>query len=116
MGRLALTEPALLEEEHFLFHFLPPETLSEVLLQTSSYLQLSLIPASFGRKHPLALHLLTFGCVFGSRVLSQLCGVSNKAGCGGSGLCRGGPEAQRQIEAVWEMEAVSESGLIVCGS
>lgn len=72
---------------------------------STSYLQLSPIPATFERKHPLVLHfpaqsespVRLFLFFFRSWVLSQLCAVTNKAGCGSTGLCRG-PEAQRQIE------------------
>lgn len=53
-----------------------------------------------------------------SGFLPQLSQVTNKAGCGGTGLCRSSLEARCQIEMTLEMEADAESCLIaawVCG-
>lgn len=45
----------------------------------------------------------------------QLSQVTNKAGCGGTGLCRCGLEARCQIETAREMEADAEPCLIAAG-
>ena len=49
------------------------------------------------------------------QIIPQLSQVTNKAGCGGTGLCRGGLEAWCQIETTREMEADAESCLIAAG-
>lgn len=53
--------------------------------------------------------LLRFG------FLPQLSRVTNKAGCGGTGLCCRGLEARCQIETTQEIEADAESCLIAAG-
>lgn len=116
--------------ERFRFHFRTSETLAglpsdpnpltllilqrdgEQFLKTSFYIpallratpKVSPPPTTFFP--PLFLNL---------GFLPQLSGVTNKAECGGTGLCRSGLKARCQIETSREMEADAESRLIAAG-